>query len=165
MTFNSFDFDFGAGTRFPRVSAAALADPDASLDPGPGRRIFFYAEGELNPTDPWRFSLSYRKSRLDRNDTGRTAFSVDIYSLRSTYQFTRFIFARARIDYNTLRSNVNGQYLFGWAPSPGKAFYVGYNDNSNYNGFNPFTGDLEPGFARNRRTFFIRMSYLFRKSF
>ena len=25
-------------------------------------------------------------------------------------------------------------------PSPGKALYVGYNDNFNYNGINPFTG-------------------------
>ncbi|NNE97436.1 MAG: carbohydrate binding family 9 domain-containing protein [Pyrinomonadaceae bacterium] len=165
LTFNSFDFDFGAGTRFPRISPAALADPDAALDPGAGRRLFFYTEAELALTDPWRFSVSYRKSKLDRNDTGRTAFNVNIYSLRSTYQFTRFIFARARIDYNTLRSNINGQYLFGWAPSPGKAFYLGYNDNLNYDGFNPYTGDHEPGFARNQRTFFIRVSYLFRKSF
>ncbi len=165
VTFNSFDFDFGAGKRYPRVSVAALADPDAALDPGGGRRIFFYTQAEVSPTDPWNFSISYRKSHLVRNDTKRTAFDVNIYSLRSTYQFTRFIFARARIDYNTLRSRINGQYLFGWAPSPGKAFYIGYNDDSNYNGFNPFTNELEPGFQQNSRTFFIRMSYLFRKSF
>jgi len=165
FSFNAFDFDFGAGTRYPRVSLAALADPDAALDPGPGRRINMSTFVELNPTDPLSISFNFNKTIFRRKDSGRTAFDVNIFSLRSTYQFTRFIFARARIDYNTLRSNVNGQYLFGWAPSPGKAFYVGYNDNSNYNGFNPFTGDLEPGFARNRRTFFIRMSYLFRKSF
>ena len=49
--------------------------------------------------------------------------------------------------------------------SPGTAFYAGYNDNFNYNGVNPFTGNLENGFERNSRTFFIRASYLFRKSF
>lgn len=163
-TWNAFDFDFGAGTRFPRVSAAALAGEDG-LDPGEGRRINIGAGLELSPTDPLRISLSYDKARLVRNDTDRVAFDTNIYSLRSTYQFTRFIFTRVRIDYNTLRSNIRGQYLFGWTPSPGKAFYVGYNDNSNYNGFNPYTGQLENGFARNSRTFFIRMSYLFRKSF
>src|SRR2546429_9970589 len=31
---NSFDFDFGAGPKYPRVSPAALADPSAPLDPG-----------------------------------------------------------------------------------------------------------------------------------
>jgi len=44
-------------------------------------------------------------------------------------------------------------------------FYAGYNDDINRRGFNPFTGQLEPGLHRNGRTFFIKMSYLFRRSF
>jgi hypothetical protein len=64
-----------------------------------------------------------------------------------------------------MSSNVSGQMLLGWNPSPGTAFYAGYNDNFNYNGFNPYTGQFEPRFERNNRTFFIRASYLFRKSF
>jgi hypothetical protein len=37
------------------------------------------------------------KNRQTRNDNGRVAFDANIYALRSTYQFTRFIFcARAR---------------------------------------------------------------------
>ncbi len=70
-----------------------------------------------------------------------------------------------RIDYNSLSSKASGQMLLGWNPSPGTAFYVGCNDNFNYSGFNPYTGQLEPGFERNNRTFFIRASYLFWKSF
>ena len=38
-------------------------------------------------------------------------------------------------------------------------------DDLNRNRFNPFTGNLEQGFRRNGRTFFIKMSYLIRKSF
>ena len=60
---------------------------------------------------------------------------------------------------------MRGQFLLGWAPNPGTAFYVGYNDDLNLNGFNPFSENLEPGFRRNGRTFFIKMSYLFRRSF
>jgi hypothetical protein len=60
---------------------------------------------------------------------------------------------------------VRGQFLFGWTPSPGTSLYVGYNDDMNRNGFNPFTGQLEPGFRRNGRTFFIKMSYLIRRTF
>jgi hypothetical protein len=59
---------------------------------------------------------------------------------------------------------MRGEYLLGWSPNPGTAFYAGYNDSLNYNGFNPFTGQYEPGFARNGRTFFIKVSYLFRHS-
>lgn len=51
----------------------------------------------------------------------------------------------------------------GWTPNPGAGFYVAYNDNLNRNGFNPFTGNYEPGLHRNERTFFVKMSYLFRR--
>jgi hypothetical protein len=162
---NSFDFDFGAGSKFPRVSPAALADPNAPLDPGPGKSLDLNVTLSYQPTNELRASLDYTKSRLRRNDTGLLAFDENIYSFKSTYQFTRFIFARARIDYDTLASNVRGQFLFGYTPNPGTAFYLGYNDDMTRNGSNPFTGQLEPGFRRNGRTFFIKMSYLFRRSF
>ena len=162
--FNAFDFDFGAGSRFPRISPAALAG-SSQLDPGAGQQYDFGLGVEYKPIDPLRISLDYNKSRLVRDDTGLTAFDSNIATLRSTYQFTRFTFVRARLDYDSIQSNVKGQFLFGWNPNPGTAFYVGYNDDFNYNGFNPYTGQLEPRFERNGRTFFIRMSYLFRKSF
>src|SRR6266436_569939 len=162
---NSFDFDFGAGPKYPRVSPAALADPSAPLDPGPGTFIELDLSGEYKPTNELAMSLSYTRNSLRRNDTRLLAFADDIYSLRSTYQFTRFLFLRARVDYDTLASNSRGQFLAGWTPNPGTAFYLGYNDDLTRNGSNLFTGQLEPGFRRNGRTFFIKMSYLFRRSF
>ena len=189
-----FDFGNGLGngfeTRFPRVSPAYTdylnsseyleylslrainpSDPNnfppnqPPLDPGKGTSFDLMAGFTYKPTDPLNISFDYTKSKLTRYDTDKDAFNVNIFSMRSTYQFTRFIFARTRIDYNTMSSNVSGQMLLGWNPSPGTAFYVGYNDNFNYNGFNPYTGQFEQRFERNNRTFFIRASYLFRKSF
>jgi hypothetical protein len=162
---NDFDFDFGAGERYPRVSPAALADPDAPLDPGPGRALGINAGFSLQPRNEFHMSLDYTKQRLRRNDTHLLAFDENIFSFRSTYQFTRFVFFRARADYDTLESSIRGQLLFGYTPNPGTAFYVGYNDDISRNGFNPFTGQLEPGFRRNGRTFFVKVSYLIRKSF
>ena len=92
------------------------------------------------------------------------AFDDNLFSSRTTYQFTRFLFARARLDYLTLSSRVRGQYLIGWTPSPGTSFYAGYNDDMNYDGFSPFTGIREDGLRLNGRTFFIKTSYLFRRS-
>jgi hypothetical protein len=176
--FNAFDYDFGAGRRFPRVSRAYVdwynscgqyphvcTDPPPRLDPGPGRQIDFEMGFTYKPTNPLTTSLDYTKSKLTRNDTGLVAYDTNIFSWRTTYQFTRFTFARARWDYDTLSSRAAGQLLLGWNPNPGTAFYVGYNDSLRYNGFNPHSGDLEPRFARDSRTFFIRASYLFRKSF
>lgn len=161
---NVFDFDFGAGPRFPRVSPAGIADPDAALDPGPADTFDFGVSVEYKPTATLRASLDYNRNRLTRSDTGRLVFIDNIYSFKSTYQFTRFVFVRARLDFDSLSSSVRGQYLFGWTPNPGTAFYAGYNDDLNYNGFNPFTNRAERGFHRNARTFFIKTSYLFRRS-
>ena len=159
------DYDFGAGPKFPRVSPGALLNPSAPQDPGPGDFLTFQASFVYQPTAALKTSLDFNKQRLVRYDTGRVAFDENIISLRSTYQFTRFIFARGRVDFDSIAANVKAQFLFGYTPNPGTAFYVGYNDDLNRNGFNRFTGQLEPGFRRNGRTFFIKMSYLFRRSF
>ena len=164
-THNSFDFDFGAPPKYPRVSPAALADPNAPLDPGPGKFWDLNLGVDFQPTNEWSNSFGYTLNRLVRNDTKLVAFHENIFSFRSTYQFTRFIFVRARLDYATLAANARAQFLFGWTPNPGTAFYAGYNDDLTRNGFNPFTGQLEPGLRRNGRTFFVKFSYLIRKSF
>jgi len=162
---NSFDYDFGALPKFIRVSPVGLANPDAALDPGPGDTFNMEFSAHYQPTKPLSMSLNFQQSKLRRNDTGLLAYQDNIYSFRTTYQFSRFVFARARVDYDTLGSNARGQFLFGYTPNPGTAFYVGYNDDLTYNGNSPFTGQVEPGFRRNGRTFFIKLSYLFRKSF
>lgn len=164
-TWGAFDFDFGAEPRFQRVSPGALLNPNAPLDPGPGDALFIEGRLIFQPTEKLNASLNYTKSKLRRYDTGLLAFNENIYSVRSIYQFTRFVFTRARVDYSTLTGQVQSELLLGWTPNPGTSLYIGYNDDLNFNGFNPFTGQLEPGFQRNGRTFFIKMSYLIRRSF
>ena len=145
------------------LHAAAVVAGLNGLRPGPVGK-FLSANVEIKPTNPLRFSLDYTKSRLTRTDTQRLAYDDNIFSFRSSYQFTRFVFVRSRIDYTTLGSRVRGQFLFGWTPNPGTSFYAGYNDDMNYRGFSPFTDRYEPGFQRNGRTFFLKMSYLIRKN-
>lgn len=161
---NTFDYDFGAGLRYPRVSPATLLDPQAPLDPGAAKSLDMEAEIEYRPIAALETSVSYSRNLFTRSDTNRTVFIDNIYSAFAKYQFTRFLYARALFDYDSLDSRVRGQYLFGWTPNPGTAFYVGYNDTSNYNGFSPFTGLYERGFRLQSRTFFIKTSYLFRRS-
>ncbi|REJ79226.1 MAG: hypothetical protein DWQ47_00330 [Acidobacteria bacterium] len=175
FTTNALDLDFGASEVYPRVSPAYLqylmklkTDPsleEPPLDPGKGTLIRYELNVNLQPTDPWSISLSYDRRRLTRKDTGLVAFDSNIVSLRSVYQFTRFTFARVRWDYETVDRTLNGEMLFGWSPNPGTAFYIGYNDNLLYKGFNPYTGMFDNGIRRDGRSFFIRASYLFRKSF
>ena len=186
------DFDFGNGDKYPRVSPAALhyaaakeaaiaageCDEDipedqrafactavAPLDPGRGKLLQFNANFTYQPTNELRAQFSINSQRLRRYDTDRDAFAVNILTLRGTYQFTKATFARLILDYNTLNSRLRSQALFGWTPSPGTAFYAGYNDDLNYDSRHPFTREIVPGFRRNTRTLFIKMSYLIRKGF
>ncbi len=162
----TFDLDFGNGSKYPRVSPAALSLGQlAPLDPGRGNMLQFFAGITYQPTNELRTSFSINKQRLRRYDTGLVAFDVNILTTRATYQFTKATFARVILDYNTLNSRLRSQALFGWTPSPGTAFYAGYNDDMNYESLHPFTGQIVPGFRRNARTFFIKMSYLIRRSF
>ncbi len=171
FTANALDLDFGASERFPRVSPAFLRflnDPslgEPGLDPGKGFLLRYDVGLDLKPTDPLTINLGYEREKLTRNDTKLTAFDSNIFSVRSTYQFTRFMFSRVRWDYETIDGTLNGQMLFGWSPNPGTAFYVGYNENLLYRGYNDFAGRFDPAFRRDGRSFFIRASYLFRKSF
>jgi Domain of unknown function (DUF5916)/Carbohydrate family 9 binding domain-like len=180
------DYDFGNGRRYPRVSASAVAARAAAaagrcesvedsfvapsecaglLDPGKGNLLYTNGGISYKASNALNMSLSWSRNRLTRDDTGLVAFNSDIWSARTTYQFTRFAFARARLDYSSISSSYRGQFLFGWTPNPGTAFYVGYNDDVNHAYFNPFNGEAVQGFRRNNRNFFIKASYLFRRSF
>ncbi|MFZ0062435.1 MAG: DUF5916 domain-containing protein [Pyrinomonadaceae bacterium] len=185
---NHLDLDFGNLPKYPRASPPAIRarelaaagrctdtnddgiddrDPGcfAPQDPGAGNLLQVTGSITFQPTNEFRTSIALNKQRLVRHDTGLTAFDVDIWTWRGTYQFTKSYFARAIIDYNTLNSRVRAQFLTGWTPSPGTSFYIGYNDDMNYDTLHPFTSQVTPGFRRNARTFFVKMSYLIRRSF
>src|SRR5215213_1565388 len=75
---NSFDFDLGAGPKFPRVSPPALEDQFAPLDPGPGKELRANLFLTYQPTSALRVDFDYTKNRLVRNDTGLVAFDDNI---------------------------------------------------------------------------------------
>lgn len=176
-TWGLMEYDFGAGPDYPRASGAYIdyltqcpsgscpKIPVPGLDPGPGDQLLIESTIRYQPTTAFQTQLNFTKRHMVRHDTGLVAFDDNLFSSRSTYQFTRNTFTRLRLDYSTLNKRVRSQLVFGWTPNPGTALYVGYNDDMNYNGFNPYTGIREPGLHGNGRTFFIKASYLFRKSF
>ncbi len=70
---------------------------------------------------------------------------------------------RLRTDWDSANATLRGQYLFGWTPTPGTAIYAGYNDVATIDGFDPVTGVPAPGFRRNQRTLFVKLSYMLRR--
>ena len=140
-------------------------EQDAPFDPGAGNQLTIESTFRYQPTTAFQTQLNFTKRRLVRNDTNLVAFDDNLFSSRSTYQFTRNTFTRLRLDYSTLSRRLRPQFVLGWTPNPGTAVYVGYNSDANVNGYNPFTGGREPGYHGNTATFYIKASYLFRKSF
>ena len=164
ISLNSFDYDFGAGRDYPRVSPAALDfGQDALLDPGEATGLYYGVGANVKATDNFNFSINYNKSSLKRDATQLFAYQSNNLSIGSTYQFSQYVSLKARVYYNTLSDRIFGQYTFAWTPSVGKALYVGYNDNATYKGY--AFGQPQTGYLQLNRTFFIKMTYLFRKSF
>ena len=171
------DYDFGNGPVYPRASAAYVnwhhkcrVDPttcgdEPPLDPGPGDQLTLQSTIRFQPTQAFQTQLNFNKKRLVRHDTGLAAFDENIFSSRIDLPVHTKYVCTVGIDYSTLQRRVRPQLVVGWTPNPGTAVYVGYTDDFNYNGFNPYTRIYEPGISGNGRTFFIKMSYLFKKSF
>jgi hypothetical protein len=164
------EYDLGAGF-FKRVSPGAIAlglqerRNVPPFDPGGGNQLLIESSIRYQPTNAFNTQLNYTKRHMVRRDTHLLAFDDNLFSSRSVYQFTRNTFARLRIDYSSLSRRIRPQFVLGWSPNPGTAIYAGYNDDISYNGFNPFTRRYETRFSGNGRTFFIKASYLFKKSF
>lgn len=158
-----FDYDFGNGPKFPRVSPAAVIKPGAPLDPGAATSTTISGDVTWRPIDALRVSLAASRDTLVRNDNGRIAYDSTLLSWRTTYQFTRFTSVRLRTDWDSANATLRGQYLFGWTPNPGTAIYAGYNDVATIDGYDAVTGGPVAGFRRNGRTLFVKLSYMLRR--
>ncbi len=158
-----FDYDFGAGPKYPRVSPAALADSEAPLDPGPATSRSIGGDVTWRPIDALRMSLDVSRNVLIRDDTSLTAYDSTLASWRTTYQFTPFTFVRLRSDWDSALATLRGQYLFGWTPTPGTAVYVGYNDEASIDGYDRASRVRISGYHRRGRTLFVKLSYLLRR--
>jgi len=52
----ALDYDLGAGRKFPRVSPAALLNPNNPFDPGPGNQFFIESSLRYQPTSALQIS-------------------------------------------------------------------------------------------------------------
>jgi len=60
-----------------------------------------------------------------RDDTGREVFDQRLASFRLHYAFSRDVWLRGRLDYDSLDGRMFHQAVFAWTPRPGRGFYLG----------------------------------------
>ena len=150
-----FDLDFGNGRRYPRVSPGALLNPNAPLDPGPGGLTQIGFSATWQPTNALNSTLSFTHNDLRRYDTERTAFDVNLVSLRSTSQFTRFLFARARRPITRPAAPRARQFPPRLHAEPGDGPLRRYTTTRSQR-LHPSSASFPTGFRRDGRTFSSR---------
>ena len=69
-----------------------------------------------------------RRQQLQGRSTNTDEFTIRIYRLLTTYQFTDRLLLRNIIDYNNYERTLGGNLLLTYRVNAGTAFYVGYDD-------------------------------------
>ena len=115
----------------------------------------------LQPNSKLSLTLSLHHSHLKR-DT-EEIYNVNIIYSRTTYQFNKYFFARAIIQYDSYENNLLTDILASFTFIPGTVIHLGYG--GLYEKQDWQNGQWIPGQGRlqnMRRSFFFKASYLWR---
>lgn len=126
-----------------------------SAVPAVGNGHDFGVSVTIRPTSHLKIDLSYDRAEL--SDLATDALFYDGYVARGVlgYQFTREMFLRSIVQYNSFGKSFSIYPLFSYKLNPLTTFYAG------------LTNDLQdygpgPGFTTTARQYFVKMQYLFR---
>jgi len=123
---------------------------------GHSRRI----SGSLNfrPSPLIQEELRFTRYTFYRSIGGETVYDVNIWRSKTVYQFTKKLFLRGIIEYNTYYNRVTTDLLLSYTYVPGTVFFIGYG--GRYENSPDYPGT---GFTELARRFFFKFSYLWRK--
>jgi hypothetical protein len=139
-----------------------------------GKQIYYPAESPfkgdyfgagygftLQPNSKLSLTLSLHHSHLKRER--EEIYSVNIVYSRTTYQFNKYLFARAIVQYDSYEKELLTDILASFTFIPGTVIHLGYGglyEKRDWQDGNWIPG---PGNLRNmRRSFFFKASYLWR---
>lgn len=92
-----------------------------------------------------------------RQDTGLDVYRQHLVTSRALVSFSRFVWIRGRLDYDSLDRRMFHQAVVAWTPKPGRAIYAGYDETGDWSE-SPIPGG-RPGYARRGRTLFVKASW------
>lgn len=126
---------------------------------GTGYGITFSAD--IQPNSKLNQNFSYTHS--DLKAYGEKLYNVNIYYSKTTYQFNKYFFLRALIQYNSYQEKLLTDFLASFTLIPGTVLHVGYGgmyEKRDWvdNRWIPLEGEL----YNIKRSFFAKVSYLWR---
>lgn len=137
----------------------------ASDDPFLGDRFRLHSAVTLQPSDKLSQSFSYSYLDFDRHADGEDVYDYHILVSRTTYQFNKYLFVRALIQYDSYRKMVLSDLLASFTLIPGTVLHLGYGSLYENRQWNPIdrlwltdTGINQ--FYQTTQSFFLKVSYL-----
>lgn len=131
-------------------------------DPYQGRGADALLAATYFPTENLHFQLSVTYSDFTRSADGLKEFDYSIVRSLNTYQFNKYLFIRAIIEYNSFRERLMTDFLASFTYIPGTVVHIGYG--SLYEKIAWRDGDYVSAdrFLESKRGFFFKASYLWR---
>jgi hypothetical protein len=117
----------------------------------------------VRPTARLQTELNLTTSRFTDTRSGADEFSVGIYRLLTTYQFTNRLLLRNILDYDNYDRTIGGNLLLTYRVNAGTAVFVGYDDR--YQAALHINEALYPGatdYRQTSRALFAKLQVLFR---
>ncbi len=115
----------------------------------------------LQPNSKLSLTLSLHHSHLKRET--EEIYNVNIIYSRTTYQFNKYLFVRAIVQYDSYKKNVLTDILASFTFIPGTVIHLGYGGLYEKQDWQDGNWVLGNGHLQNmRRSFFFKASYLWR---
>ncbi|MHB9027494.1 MAG: carbohydrate binding family 9 domain-containing protein [Candidatus Latescibacterota bacterium] len=117
----------------------------------------------LQPNDKFRQSVDYNYSALRNPADGVRTYAVHVVNTRSTYQFNRYFFLRASLQYDSWKDTLLQDYLASFTLIPGTVIHLGYGSLSERQELRE--GQWKRGYGNLhpvRESLFFKTSYLHR---
>lgn len=136
-----------------------------------GRSTTGSAELSFRPTSRFETGLSTNLSRLVDPRNNAEIFDVRLYRARTTYQFTPRLLVRNILEYDSWENKLGVNLLLTYRINAGTVVFLGVDDhlqdgtniNRDLEETNGSRNMLDAGLRRTSRTFFFKLSYLFRQ--
>jgi hypothetical protein len=101
-------------------------------------------------------------TRTDFNRAGADVYEVDLFYSRTTYQFNKYFFIRAIVQYDSYRDKVLTDFLASFTFIPGTVLHVGYGGAYDKRVWDRDVWLPGGGWMNYKRSFFFKASYLWR---
>ena len=114
------------------------------------------------PSPRWRIQLNGIYNKFVDAIADEDVYTVQIYRIRSTYQFTNRLLVRYIAEHNTLAGTLGNNVLFTYRINAGTVAFLGYDDRYLQGRLLDELRFPHDRFERTNRAVFGKVAYLFR---